>query len=106
VGELVPAALATAPAVLVCVGLTVALFGLLPRWTPAAWGLLAAFLLLGEFGALLELPDWALGLSPFDHLGSLPGGDANPTGLVVLLVLAAAVTALGAITFRRRDVAT
>lgn len=106
VGELVPAALATAPAVLVCVGLTVALFGLLPRWTPAAWALLAAFLLLGEFGALLELPDWALGLSPFDHLGSLPGGDVNPTGLVVLLVLAAAVTALGAITFRRRDVAT
>lgn len=106
VGQLLPAALATAPAVLVCVGLTVCLFGLVPRWTPLAWALLAAFVLLGEFGALLELPGWVMGLSPFDHLGSLPGGNANPAGLVGLLLVAAAVTALGALAFRRRDVAT
>lgn len=91
---------------LVCVGLTVCLFGLVPRWTPLAWALLAAFVLLGEFGALLELPGWVMGLSPFDHLGSLPGGNANPAGLVGLLLVAAAVTAVGALAFRRRDVAT
>ncbi|SDP31000.1 ABC-2 type transport system permease protein [Pedococcus dokdonensis] len=106
VSELLPAALATAPAVLVCVGLTVLLFGLLPRMSTAAWGLLALFVLLGEFGALLSLPDWALGLSPFDHLGSLPGGDANPAGLAGLLAVAVAVTAVGATAFRRRDLAT
>jgi ABC-2 type transport system permease protein len=106
VGDLLPAALATAPAVLVCVALTVLLFGLLPRWSTSAWGLLAVFVLLGELGALLSLPDWALGLSPFDHLGSLPGGDANATGLLALVAVAVVAGALGFTQFRRRDLAT
>lgn len=106
VGDLLPAALATAPAVLVCVALAVLLFGLLPRWSSAAWGLLALFVLLGEFGAVLDLPRWAMGLSPFDHLGSLPGGDANPAGLVALAVVAAAVGVAGFAGFRRRDLTT
>jgi ABC-2 type transport system permease protein len=106
IADLLPAALATAPAVLVCVGLTVVLFGLLPRWSSLAWGVLALFVLLGEFGALLSLPGWALGLSPFDHLGSLPGGDANPTGLVALTVVAAVAATVGATAFRRRDLTT
>jgi ABC-2 type transport system permease protein len=106
VGDLLPAALATAPAVLVCVALTVLLFGVLPQWSSFAWGLLSVFVLLGEFGALLELPDWALGISPFDHLGSLPGGDTNSTGLVGLVVVAVAVAGLGFATFRRRDLVT
>ena len=53
------------------------------------------FVLLGELGALLSLPDWALGLSPFDHLGSLPGGDANAAGLVALVLVALAVGGAG-----------
>jgi ABC-2 type transport system permease protein len=106
VAQLLPAAVATTPAVLVCIGLTIVLFGLLPRWSPFAWGLLAAFVLLAEFGTLLELPGWALGLSPFDHLGSLPGGDANAAGLAGLVVVAAAVALAGLTGFRRRDLAT
>ena len=91
---------------LVCVALTVLLFGLLPRMSTAAWAVLAVFVVLGEFGALLSLPGWALGLSPFDHLGSLPGGDANVAGLVGLLVVAALAGAVGAAAFRRRDLTT
>jgi ABC-2 type transport system permease protein len=106
VGELLPAAVATAPAALVCVALTVLLVGLRPRWANAAWAMLAVFVLLGEFGALLSLPDWALGISPFDHLGSLPGGDANAAGLLTLAVVAAAVGAAGFMSFRRRDLVT
>jgi ABC-2 type transport system permease protein len=98
--------LATAPAALVCIALTVLLIGLRPRWANAAWAMLAVFVLLGEFGALLSLPDWVLGLSPFDHLGSLPGGDANGAGLLTLAVVAAAVGAAGFTSFRRRDLVT
>jgi ABC-2 type transport system permease protein len=101
-----PAALATAPAALVCVALTVLLFGALPRGTGAAWALLAGFVLLGEFGALLQLPEWAMGLSPFDHLGSLPGGAADPAGLTGLALVAAAIGAAGFAAFRRRDLTT
>lgn len=105
-GAVLGAAVAAWPAVLVCVGLTLALFGLLPRVSLLGWGLLVVFLLVGEFGALLTLPGWALGLSPFDHLGSLPGGDADAAGLVGLLVVAVAAVGLGASAFRRRDVPT
>jgi ABC-2 type transport system permease protein len=106
IGDLLPALVATWPAVAVCVALTVLLFGLLPRLSAAAWGLLAFFVLVGEFGAILSLPDWALKASPFDHLGTLPGGDANVAGLVGLLVVAVVVAATGAAAFRRRDLTT
>jgi ABC-2 type transport system permease protein len=106
VSQVLPAALATAPAVLVCVALTVMLFGLVPLWTSAAWGLLAAFVLIGELGPLVSLPGWAMGLSPFDHLGSLPGGDADVAGLTGLLLLALAAGATGYAAFRRRDLVT
>ena len=105
-GAVLGAALSTWPAVLVCVGLTLALFGVLPRVSLLAWGLLAVFLLIGELGAILKLPDWMMGLSPFDHLGHLPGGDADLAGLVGLLVVALAALEVGAAGFRRRDVAT
>ena len=82
VGDLLPAALATAPAVLVCVALTVLLFGLLPRWSTFAWGLLAVFVLLGELGALLSLPDWAHGPLAVRPPRQPAGGDANAAGLV------------------------
>jgi ABC-2 type transport system permease protein len=103
VAQLLPAALATLPAVLLCAAVTVALVGAVPRLSALAWGLLALFLLIGEFGVLLRLPGWALGISPFDHLGSLPGGDADAPGLVGLVVLAAVLTGVGGAAFRRRD---
>ncbi len=106
IGAVLGAALATWPAVLVCVGLALALFGVLPRVSLLAWGLLAVFLLVGELGAILKLPDWMMGLSPFDHLGTLPGGDADAAGLVGLLVVTVAALAVGAAGFRRRDLAT
>jgi ABC-2 type transport system permease protein len=106
VAEVLPAALATAPAVLVCVALTVLLFGTVPLWTPAAWGLLAVFVLIGELGPLVDLPGWAMGLSPFDHLGSLPGGDANAAGMAGLLAVALVAGAAGYAAFRRRDLVT
>ena len=105
-GDLLPAALATAPAVLLCVALTTLLFGFLPRWSGLAWALLALFVLLGELGALLKLPDAALGLSPFAHLGSLPGGDADIAGLLGLLACTVVGAGAAAAGFRRRDLST
>jgi ABC-2 type transport system permease protein len=106
VAELAPAALATAPAVLVCLALTTLLFGYLPRWAGLAWALLALFVLLGELGPVLRLPGAVMGLSPFDHLGSLPGGDADLAGLVGLVLCALVGAAAAAAGFRRRDLST
>ncbi len=106
VGALVTAALSTVPAAWVAAGLAVVLFGVVPRGSALAWGLLVVFLLLGEFGELLTLPAWVIGLSPFDHLGSLPGGSASSGGLLGLLTVAALTVALGGAAFRRRDLTT
>ncbi|NAS23980.1 ABC transporter permease [Herbidospora sp. NEAU-GS84] len=104
VPRLIGAALAQAPAAATLTGLTVALFGLLPRLSAVAWGILAICLLLGQIGALLQLSEAVLDLSPFTHTPRLPGGEVTALPLVVLALVAVALTAAGLWGFRRRDV--
>lgn len=105
-GTLVAAALARVPAIWVCIALTVLVVGWAPRHAGAsAWSLLVGFLLVGEFGALLELPQWIRNLSPFAHAPTLPGGDVAPLGALALLAIAVIVASVGAAGFRRRDIA-
>jgi ABC-2 type transport system permease protein len=59
------AALVYLPAVWVLTGLVVLLFGVLPRLVMLTWVALVAAVLLGEFGVLLNLPDWMIAFSPF-----------------------------------------
>jgi ABC-2 type transport system permease protein len=103
-GRVVGAALVQIPAVWVLVGIVAALFGLLPRWSPLAWVLLVAFLLLGEFGSLFELRQTVMDISPYAHVPQLPGGEMSVAPLVWLTGIAAALTAVGVVGFRRRDV--
>jgi ABC-2 type transport system permease protein len=101
---LLGSALAFVPAVWVLIGATVALFGLLPRAAPAAWGLLAACYLGGLLGPLLSLPQWVQDLSPYAHVPLLPAADLEVAPLLALTAIAGALTALGIAGFRRRDV--
>lgn len=105
VGSLLGAAVATLPAVWVCVGVALAFVGFAPRWTGFAWGVLVAFFAIGEFGELLELPDWLTALSPFAHLSRLPGGELEVLPLISLLLVAGALVAVGLTGLRRRDIA-
>ncbi|MFG2103392.1 ABC transporter permease [Micromonospora echinaurantiaca] len=99
------AALLRLPALLVVVGVVTALFGLLPRWSVAlSWAALLVFLLLGQLGAVLELPQAALNLSPYTHVPSVPAVEATALPLVVLTAVAVALLAAGAAAFRHRDV--
>lgn len=99
------AALGQAPAALVLGGLTVATFGLLPRHVVAvSWSAFAFCLLLGQVGELLNLPAAVRDLSPFTHLPAAPVEDVTPGPILALSAIAAALTAVGAGTFRRRDV--
>ena len=104
VGRLFLAALAQVPAVLVMIGIAVAVVGLLPRLVAVAWSLLVAFLLIGELGPLFELDQRVLDLSPFAHTPHLPGGAFTATPLVWLTLVGLALMALGIEAFRRRDV--
>jgi ABC-2 type transport system permease protein len=104
--RLLAAGLAPAPAVWVVVAAAVALFGFAPRAVLAAWGVLCACVLLTVLGPLLGLPDRVLDASPFAHVPQLPADDFSAAPLVWLSVIAAALTALGMLAFRRRDLAT
>jgi ABC-2 type transport system permease protein len=102
--RIVAAAATRIPAAWVVVGLAVAIWGLWPRLGWLAWLLFVAFLAMGEFGALWELPRWVMDLSPFAHSPILPGPDPDLVGLPVLLVIAVVLLAFGLGRFERRDV--
>ena len=105
VPRVLSAAMAQLPAVWVLTGTAMALYGLAPRLVGWSWGVLVACVLLGQFGQILQLPQWSLNLSPFTHIPVVPSRRRRdpairrpprswPAGLV----------AAGLLGFRRRDV--
>jgi ABC-2 type transport system permease protein len=98
------AAFAQAPAVLVLVGLALAIFGLLPRATVAVtWSAFAACILVLQLGAILQLPQWTQNISPFTHLPGVPAEAIDWTPIIILLSVAFALAIAGIALFRRRD---
>jgi ABC-2 type transport system permease protein len=108
VGEQLPrvlgAALVQVPAIWVIAGLALALYGLAPRLVALSWAVLVAVLLIAELGPLLQLSQWVLDVSPFAHVPRLPGGQFAAAPLLWLLAVAAGLSVLGLVGFRRRDV--
>ncbi len=94
------------PAVWLSAAVAVALFGLAPRFSPLSWGVLVGFVALYLIGSLSGFPQWLLDLEPFAHIPRVTGGAFSPVPLLWLLVIDAALIALGMAAFRRRDVQT
>jgi ABC-2 type transport system permease protein len=95
IGDLVPSALAQAPAVWLVTALAAACFALRSSWTVVGWGFLVLFITVGQIGGLLNLPGWVLDLSPYTHVPTMPvqdfaGGPELGLTLVALVVLGAA----------------
>ncbi|MFI5729380.1 ABC transporter permease [Kribbella sp. NPDC051587] len=104
--RLIGSALIQLPAVWLLGALTLALFGLIPRASQAAWAGPSVCLLIGLLGAGVQLAPWIKDISPYTHLPQLPGGSVSAVPLVVLLAITAALTALGLTTLRHRDLPT
>lgn len=94
------------PALAVFLGLVVALYGWVPRLTGLAWALLAYTFVIGMFGGLLDLPDWAFRLSPFDWVPAAFSGEFSAGDVAVLWGAAVVLGVLGFVGFRRRDLVT
>ena len=107
-GRQLPRMLAAAavqlPAIWLVTALVVILFGLAPKLVTAGWVLFGAFLLIGQFGAVFDLPQSVMNLSPYGHTPRLPGGDFSASPVIWLTAIAAALTLAGFTTFRRRDI--
>ncbi len=107
IGGRLSAALATAavqlPAAWLAAALSVAIFGLAPRFASAAWGVLVCFVALYLLGSVAGFPQWLLNLEPFAHTPRI-GVGFTATPVVLLLALDVALIALGTTAIRRRDV--
>ncbi|GLB69572.1 ABC transporter permease [Arthrobacter mangrovi] len=98
------AGLAHAPAALVFLAAAALIFAVVPRHTvQLGWGLLAAGLVLGQFGELLRLPAWLQNVSPFRYSSALPVEDLNVTAAGILLSVAAAGALAAARLLHKRD---
>ncbi|MFE7426411.1 ABC transporter permease [Streptomyces sp. NPDC057545] len=101
------ASLVQLPAIWLLGGVTVLLYGALPKAAVASWGVAGTCLALGWIGPALDLPQPMMDLSPFTHLPKLPGGTGMEWGPVLgLTAITAALVGAGVAALRRRDVLT
>jgi ABC-2 type transport system permease protein len=103
-GELSAAGLVMVPAMWVLAGATFLLFGWRPRWSLAAWAFVAWAFVAEMLGTVLDLPQWLLDLSPFQHVPALPAAPMAWLPLILLTVIAAIAVAAGLSAFDHRDV--
>ncbi|KAA0917190.1 ABC transporter permease [Dietzia sp. ANT_WB102] len=86
------------------VGISVALFGALPRLQVLAWAPFAVAVVVTFMGPTLRLTDDQMRLSPFGAVGSAPVGPVDPVGVTALITLTSILIVVGLVGFRRRDV--
>ncbi len=101
---LLEAAMLQAPSILVQAGFAVMIFGLAPRLSGTlAWAALMAGILAGPFfGPALDLPQWAQDISPFTHAPPVTE-PVSAAPLIAMLLIAAALTAIGLLSYCRRS---
>ncbi|WP_406229661.1 ABC transporter permease [Nocardia sp. NBC_01009] len=102
-GDTLGAAAVQLPAVWVVTGIAVAIYGIVPRFTPVAWGVLSVMMVIFFLGSLDGLPQWLVDLVPFVHPPKLPGAAFHAAPVLWLLGIAAVLLTVGIAAFRRRD---
>ena len=106
VGRFTGAALAHAPAAFVFVAVTAVVFAVIPTLTiPLGWGLLVVGLVIGQFGDLLQLPEWLQDASPFRHSSAMPVEELDVASALIMCGVAALGAVVAAVLLRRRDLA-
>jgi ABC-2 type transport system permease protein len=94
-----------APALAVYLGLTAALFAWFPRAVGLGWALLAYTFMIGMFGGMLDLPEWAHRVSPFAWVPTPFVEGAQTADMLGLWGIAAGLLVAAIVGFRRRDLA-
>ena len=103
IGEMTLAALTYLPAVALYAAISLALYGLGARLASLAWLLVVYTALVTFLGQMLGLPDWAMDLSPLQHIALVPSEDLEPAPLVVMGAAATVLLVLGLLALHRRD---
>jgi len=104
VPELLVAGLVVSPAVTAVGAFAFALYAFLPRWSLLAWIAVVVVVVVGLLGPVLNLPQWVMDVSPFEHVPSMPAESFSALPIVMLTLATAVLVAAGLAGFRRRDV--
>lgn len=104
IADMVAGMLVQLPAAWVIIALAVTIFGLLPKYSAAAWAVASLALLISMFGPIVSAPQAVLDVSPYQHPPKLPGQEFTATPLVWLMVIAVVALGAGLLGWRRRDV--
>jgi ABC-2 type transport system permease protein len=92
------------PPSLLFLGIAALLFAVAPRiGAGAAYALVTLAFVWEMVGALLDVPSWMLGLSPFHQVGLVPAASFRPVPAAIMLAIGTASAALAVIRFRNRD---
>jgi ABC-2 type transport system permease protein len=104
---IVTAAFTYSAAIFTLAGFTALLISLFPQLAVAAsWASFAGCLLILQLGALLNLPQWAMNISPFGHLPAMPAQDFKLAPVLWLLGVTIMFLAASLLYFNRRDIVT
>lgn len=93
------------PAMLVMIGISVALIGVLPKLTNYIWLYFFYSFIVLYLGALFQFDEWVALLTPYGHVPSVPIDDVTFFPLFVLSLVAVVLMIVGFVGFRRRDIA-
>ena len=92
------------PAALLFLALAAVAFAAIPRaTTTVAYGAVIAAFLWNLIGELLSAPGWALGLSPFQHIGLVPVQAFRLPAAAAMLAIALVALLAAVAVFERRD---
>lgn len=103
-GGLLAAGLSQIPAVLALASVVALAVAVIPRMAAGfGWAVLVISVVLGQLGAILDLPQFVLNLSPFTHVPGVPAEPFDVVPFAILSVVAVALTTAAFVFHRRRD---
>lgn len=94
---------ANLPSIVLFMALMVGLVGLYPRLRTMVWAYLGVSFLITYFGSLMNLPKWALKISPFYWTKKVPVDAINTPPLMWMLVVAVILIVIGFVGYKNRD---
>ena len=103
-GDVMGASVVYIPAILLVLGLAVLLIGWLPRATSLVWLFLVYGFIVIYLGDILELPDWVINLSVYEHVPVYPSEELSYASLLILSGIGVLLIFIGAWGYKRRDI--
>jgi len=92
------------PAIWCVAGLAVLLVGFLPRLSALVWAVFGYSFVVLYLGKILDVPEWAVRLSPFGNIPQVPVEDFALIPLAVLTLVALLLALPGLWHYRERDI--